>query len=460
MRATDAVIKKLALSGAIALLTLILGGCAGAPWGSNSDSSRAAASAIELQKSEIEAQKADLARREAALAQRQRELEAAAAGDAAPGNETQPVSAVPLNVIPPDASPGECYAQVIVPAQFRVINEQVVKREASERIEIIPAEYETVEETVEVKPATTRLEVVPAVYETVTERVLVKPATTRLEVVPATYETVSEEIETRPEITSKKAIEPVYETVTETVLDKPARKEWKFVTDLDTGSNVTTSDAGRMMIERYGDYKVLETRVRDAGVWCLVEIPATYKTVTREVLKTPASTLPDENGFTKAEKIPVQKTVLKTPATTREVTTPAEYREVEVTRLVTPATTREIPVPAEYRTVTVTRLVRPERERRIPVEAVYEQQISKEKISDDRIEWRPVLCKVNMTRDNVSAMQSALRAKSPACGMVDVDGIFGPRTGEAVKCFARKEGLSYGSNYVTMDVIRALGLKF
>jgi hypothetical protein len=82
------------------------------------------------------------------------------------------------DLFPPNPKAGECYARVLIPATFQTTQETMLKREASERIQVIPAEYETITEKLLVKQASTRVEVVPAVYETVTERVLDQPAHT------------------------------------------------------------------------------------------------------------------------------------------------------------------------------------------------------------------------------------------------------------------------------------------
>lgn len=49
-------------------------------------------------------------------------------------------------LLPPNAKPGECYARIFVPPTYRPETEQVLKRDASERVEIIPARYENVTE--------------------------------------------------------------------------------------------------------------------------------------------------------------------------------------------------------------------------------------------------------------------------------------------------------------------------
>ena len=76
----------------------------------------------------------------------------------------------------PNAKAGECYAKVIIPAQYKTESQTVTVKEASSKIEIIPAKYEWGEEKVLVKEASKKLIPVPATYETVTEKVLVSPA--------------------------------------------------------------------------------------------------------------------------------------------------------------------------------------------------------------------------------------------------------------------------------------------
>ena len=91
---------------------------------------------------------------------------------------------------PPNAEPGKCYAKCMIPDQYENLTEEVLTKQATQRIEIVPAQFQEAEEQVEVKGATSRLEVVPAVYETVEERIEVKPASYRLEPVAPEYEQI------------------------------------------------------------------------------------------------------------------------------------------------------------------------------------------------------------------------------------------------------------------------------
>ena len=295
-----------------------------------------------------------------------------------------------LSLFPPNPKAGECYARVLIPAEYRTESETVLTRDASERIEIVPATYTTADERVVVKQASTRLEIVPAVYETVTERVMVKPERTELVEVPARYE-----------------------MQTERVLDKAAHTVWKKGPA--TGQNGT----------------VLSQATNDTGeIMCLVEVPASYKTISKRVLVAAART---EKRVIPAEFDTVSRRVVKTPATTREVTIPAEYDSVKVTKLVTPASEKRIAIPATYDTVT--RSV---------------------KTTDERMEWNQVMCEVNMTRANVTALQNALKRAGYYKG--PVDGIIGPQTLSAARGYAVAKNLPAGSNYISMEVIKDLGL--
>lgn len=337
---------------------------------------------------DLDASQRRISELESALAAKERDL-ASAQARAASGSDSVSMSA-DASLFPPNPKPGQCYARVLIPAEYKTVSEKVLTREKGERIEIIPARYETVNETVLVKEASTKLEIVPAVYGKVEDRVLVKPASKKIVEVPA-----------------------VYETVMERVLDKPAHTAWKK-----GPATVQTAN-------------VLSQSVTDTGeIMCLVEVPATYKTVEKRVLVSPART---EEVAIPAEYKTVTKTVVKQPATTREVTIPAQYDTVSVTKLVSPASEQRIAIPAEYDTVTRTT-----------------------KSTDERMEWRQVMCEVNMTRDNVLALQKALADEGYY--KAGLDGIIGAQTLSAARSYAIANNLPAGSNYVPVEVVKSLNL--
>ena len=363
----------------------VAGGCSS--MAADDTSYASATSAVSA--ADFEASQRRISELESALEAKQRDL---ATAEAQIAENTVPAgdSAADAGLFPPNPKAGECYARVLIPAKYQTISEEVMTRDAGERIEVIPAQYETAEETVMVKEASTTLEVVPAVYEEVQESVLVKPASTKIVEVPA-----------------------VYETVTEQVVDKPAHTAWKKGPATLQTANVlseATTDTGEIM--------------------CLVEVPASYKTVEKRVLVTPAQT---EELVIPAEYKTVTKTVVKQPATTREVTVPAQYDTVTVTKLVAPADEKRIAIPAEYQTVNRTT-----------------------KVSDEKVEWRQVMCEVNMTQDNVRALQIALSDKGYY--RAGVDGVIGGQTLAAARKYALDNNLPAGSNYIAMEVVESLDL--
>lgn len=77
------------------------------------------------------------------------------------------------------------------------------------------------------------------------------------------------------------------------------------------------------------------------------------------------------------------------------------------------------------------------------------------KVSDGKLEWKPVLCEVNMSKDIVLGIQRAL--KNAGLNPGPIDGVFGSQTMVAVNAFEQSKGLATGG--LTIDTIRALGVK-
>ena len=250
-----------------------------------------------------------------------------------------------------------------VPAVYESITEKILVKEESTLLTSMPAVFEMVTETIEVKPASKRFEHIAATYETVTERVETKSASIRYINVPAQYETFMEKVEIEPATTKIETIEPTYKVETEKVLTKPASTKW---------------------VETKGDKTCLSADPKDCIVWCMVEIPATYKTVTRRVNIGCDGSGIANSGCTKEIQVPAkygEKAVkrLVTPATTREETIPAQYGTITKTVLKTPATTKEIEIPTEYITVSKQKVVTPAESKEEVVPAIY-KDITKQRL--------------------------------------------------------------------------------
>ena len=216
-------------------------------------------------------------------------------------NSTSTVSSGGL--LPPNAKPGECYARVLTPATYTTESKEVLKKEASYRLEVSQPTYEWGTERVLVKEESEVAQLIPARYEWRTESVLVKPAHEVLKTIPATYSTKSEK-----------------------VLVKPAYTTWK---------------KGRGPIEKLDG--------STGEIMCLVEMPAEYRTVSSKVLVTSAKV---DKSQSPAVYKDVKKRVMVEGPTMVKKTIPAVYKSIKVKKVKTPGAERRIEIPAVYQTVT------------------------------------------------------------------------------------------------------------
>lgn len=323
------------------------------------------------------------------------------------------------------AKPGQCYLEYYKPAVYRTETEKVLAKEAAEKITVVPPKYDWVEEKVLVKEASTKVVQVPATYETVTEKILVSPATTMwkkgrgskeridnatgeimcLVEVPAKYKTVTRRVVKTPATTKTIEIPAVYKTMKVRKLVEPAQEQRETI------PAEYTEVTKRVKVSDESVSWVLATDPAPEGAkptgnkLCLKENPAVYKTIT--------------------------KRVLKTPATTKRIEIPAVTKKIRVRKLVSPAQEKRIPIPAKTQKIT-----------------------KKVKIGDERLEWRQILCETNTTPELVKKVQKAL---TDAGFPVRVDGHLGAQTLKAIDNFQRKQGLARGG--LTMDTLKALNVE-
>lgn len=286
------------------------------------------------------------------------------------------------SLYPPDAEPGKCYAKVLVPAKFKSVTENLVKKEAVEKITIVPAEWKWEEEKVMIKEPVEKLEIIPATYKFVEEKIEIEPSSTKLEPVDA-----------------------VYDTVEEKVISKPARTVWKKGKGLFNKVDNATGD-----------------------IMCLINEPATYKTLEKQVVKTPATVKKSE---VPAKYKIVKKRVVDKPAEVKKVIIPAEYTTIKVKKLVAPAKEERVKIPEELQTVT---------------------KMVKE--SDEKMAWQAVLCETNMTKDIIEKIQQALFDKGIDPG--PIDGSIGGGTLKALEKFQSSNNLARGG--LTYETLAALNV--
>jgi peptidoglycan hydrolase-like protein with peptidoglycan-binding domain len=426
----------------------------------------------------------------------------------------------------PPAKPGQCFTKAFFPAKYTTTTERVLASEASEKIQTIPAKYGYTTEKIKVSDGTQRMITSPATYKTVYSKVMSKPAqqtwrtslsntapeashtcvqsaesagmnisgsrpgtcfyehyrpekyqttsskvlaseaSERVVAVPAKYRTITKKI-LISNGTEKLVKNPVqYKNVRQKVQIAPARTEWKKTKCQDRGCN-------------------------QSEVVCLIEIPATYKTVTKRVVAKPATTR-------KVTTPPVYKTVriqeLVAPATSRTIPIPATYKTVtnrkkiqngeyswtdasgknartratnqcnricltakpaqysKVSKKVVakPATTRMVTTPAKYTTVKIKNIVQPASERRVAIPATYKTVTKKRKVAEGYAKWVPIVCKSNMTTTTIRKVQEALKSAGFYNG--SIDGVWGGSSRSATRAYQKAKGLPIaGLSVATMQ---------
>lgn len=281
------------------------------------------------------------------------------------------LSAQNLPLTPPEAKPGECYAKVMTPATYEIVEEKVMVKEATEEITIVPAEYETVEQKVEVVPESKKLIPVPETYKEVIETIEVKPASKewktslKKKALPVnamlidTLKAQGIEVDNAVGGTCyKEYFQPAkYTTVEEAVMIQNERNETEVIpTNYDTKEKeVEIVPALKKVVEIPAEHEYVEEKVlieEAKTVWkkgqnpaqkltgatgeimCLVKVPAKYKTIKKLVVKSPARTeiqeIPAEMQTLAVQHIVAEPSVKNTLI-------PAVYETIEKKVLETPA---------------------------------------------------------------------------------------------------------------------------
>jgi hypothetical protein len=325
-----------------------------------------------------------------------------------------------------DAKVGGCYAEYNIPAQYKTETEKVLKSEASAKIDIIPAKYEWKEEKVLVKEASAKLIEVPAMYETVTEKVLVTPATTEWKKGRGPVERLDG---STGEIMCLVEIPAVYNTVSKRVLKSPSSTK---------------------KVEIPAEYKVEKVRkLVSASQEKKTEIPATFETVTKRIKTADEKVM----WALKGSSVGGNGKATGSSLCLKEI--PAVYKTVKQKKVKTAAATKVVEVPAEFKVVKKRKLASPATEKKIEIPAKTQLVSKKVKVTEESMQWRPVLCETNMTGTTITDIQRALSKAGHNPGAID--GVIGRQTMVAVDAFQRANGLPRGG--LTMQTLSKLGIK-
>lgn len=251
---------------------------------------------------------------------------------------------------PSHAEAGQCYTRVHHDAQYNTIHESVV----------IADGYETYE--IYVNGRLVDSHTVDPVLETHTRQYVSREAGMRYRVTEPVYETVREQVQVQPAY-SRYVVEPArHETVSERVLIREARLVWR-----------------RGYVEGARSYR---HDPETGEVWCLVEEPAEYRTVTR--------------------------TVVAEPGSVREIPVDPRFQTIEREVLRQPATVEEIPIPARHASYEYATLVHPAEVRARYVEERTDVLERYELVAGERYEWRLVECAdIDFSRHRSQSYQSS-----------------------------------------------------
>lgn len=322
------------------------------------------------------------------------------------------------------AEPGQCYKEYYTAAKFEDKDTEVEVKSAHNTIVIKEAEFEDAEETVTVRESFTVKKLIPAVFEEVEEKVETEPAKSVWKKGSGLVERIDN---TTGEIMCLVNVPAKYETFLKTVLKSDAQIEETETPAETKAVNVQklVSDATHEKEEVPAEMTTVKVREKVADAqfsWradgeagkgnetgaqiCLKEIPAKQQKVRKLVLDAPA-TVEEENIPPKTEIVKVQK-----------VATAAE-----VVRTTVPAVTKAVE--------------------------------KRNKIGDERLEWRPVLCQTNMTPELNMKIQQALKDAGYYNG--PIDGNIGRGTMNAVNQYQVDKDLPRGG--LTIKVLEDLGIK-
>lgn len=441
------------------------------------------------------------------------------------------LSAEEASLTPLNAKPGECYARVVLPAQYETVEEKVMIKEPSEEIEIVPAEYGSKEEEIEVIPQTKKLTPVPATYEEVIETIELKPAirtwktSLKKKALPVSktilsavkqagvdvdkaqpgdcykeyfvarkFKTESEDILVRKDYNETEVVPAEFETVEQTIIVKPASKEIVEVPAVYSEVSEDVLVEAEKTVWKKGKKPAQKLSGATGEIMCLVKIPAKYKTITKRVLQTPATTkqvdVPAETKVIKVKKLlvdthiknipmpalyeTVEKTQLESEASfswynvNEEVDTSLKYTGHQVcltekpavtkdlTKIVlsTPASVEEEVVSPTMKLVSTQVLVTEEKEIKTPIEAEYKMMKKRKKITATHVGWKRILCQTNMNKSVISKIQTALNEKGYTAGKAD--GILGRGTSNALTKFQKDNNLATGG--ITYETLGSLNI--
>ncbi len=231
----------------------------------------------------------------------------ASSNSSATTSETQANSAL----TPPNAKAGECYAKVLIPAEYETKTQEKLLKDSVEKLKVTAPTYKNVDYRILDKAESFKYVLTPATYKCTQNRVMVAPEKTTYKVIPATYKETQDKL-----------------------LVSSAHKMWK---------------KGKGPITKIDNHT--------GDIMCLVEIPAKYKTVKTTVVDQAERT---EKIVTPAVYKNIKAKTVDKEASYEKIIIPATYKTITVQELEKEAVISKDVTDKTYQTVTSTYMTKAE----------------------------------------------------------------------------------------------------
>lgn len=276
-----------------------------------------------------------------------------------------------------------CMSQVIAPALYQPATEIVTVHENSTAYTTTPVKIGHGERKVKVADAYLDYEIIPAKFGEVTEMVEVERERVEIETLPATYRTETKRIK-------------IKDATTRWNPDCPA---------------------------------VASASQTDIPAHCLLEVPAEYTEITREVVDLPARTV---KKIIPAKTVTVTRKILLEPAQVVRKEIPAVYETIKLTRVDEPAKLVTSRTEARTQNLPIHKKVRPE-----------------------RVLQMPALCEDHLLQEDIVQLQQRLQQHGYYQGATD--GELGSITRTALTRYQEDNQLASGA--ITLETLQKLQLR-
>lgn len=438
--------------------------------------------------------------------------------------------------MPMEAKSGQCFTKTFYPPKFTKVlrtksSKKVVLNDASVKYDVVPAQYRMENKKIKISDGLEKIIVTPTRYKTVYQKVLIEPskqswrrsrntnaskafsscvqsasnsgmnirnakvgtcfyehyqaekyitttskllasqASERIVVTPATYRTVSKQITV--DSTSAKLIPSVavYKKVQDKVVVAPARTEWKKTTCHDRGCNESEVVC---LIEVPTSYKQITKKVvLQPAVAKKIAVEPLYKTINIKEMITPASSysvpIPATyQTFEKREKIENEKyywsDISSQHASTRLrsqcnkiclTETPAQYKKIMKRVVAIPAMSKKMKTAVKYTTIQVKNIIKPATFNKVVIPEEFITVITEKERTKGYAKWMPMVCESQMTRTIVEKIQTALKFQGFYHG--NIDGRWNLEIKSAGRAYQKSKGLAV-TEKLSIEAMKSLAI--